>query len=144
MDRWTPRTRYEEISPERCWPLLESQQVGRLVWNGQEGLSVATMNYAVDDLTVLLRTLPYGTVARECDDRPVAFHVDHAEPTTRTGWSVLVRGRAFFDDEDEIPREAVDVWPDGSRVLRLRVVPRQVTGRRLVLVGADRRPALLA
>lgn len=133
METTAPRaSRYEEIAADECWRLLRTAPIGRLVWTGEHGLSVATMNFAVEDDEILLQTLPYGAVARECRDRAVAFQADHVDEDTRTGWSVLVRGRATFDLDGGTPPDAVDVWPEGSRVLRLLLTPRLVTGRRLV------------
>src|SRR5690242_1536776 len=91
------RARYREIDADECWELIGTAPVGRLVWHGGEGLSVATLNFSVDRRSIVFRTLAYGSIAHEVDDSPVAFQVDHVDETTRTGWSVLVRGHAHFD-----------------------------------------------
>ena len=128
----THRSRLHEIEPDECWELLDSAPVGRLVWNGGEGLSVATLNFTVDRHSILFRTLAYGSIARECDDSRVAFQVDHADDATRTGWSVLVRGHARVEYADTVPIDTIDAWPEGSRLLAVRVQPDRISGRRLV------------
>lgn len=125
------RARIHELDAEECWRLLESAPIGRLVWRGGDGLSVATLNFTVDRHSILFRTVAYGSIARECDDSPVAFQADHADEATRTGWSVLVRGHAHVEYGDTVPIDTVDAWPEGSRLLAVRVVPGRVSGRRL-------------
>ncbi len=125
------RARYAELDPEECWELIGPAPVGRLVWQGEEGLSVATLNFAVDRGSILIRTIAYGSIARECDDSPVAFQVDHADEATRTGWSVLMRGRAHVEYGETVPIDTIDAWPEGSRLLAVRVVADRVSGRRL-------------
>ena len=44
-----------------------------------------------------IRTAAYSEPARECDDSPVAFEVDDLDEAERSGWSVLMRGRAHLD-----------------------------------------------
>jgi hypothetical protein len=123
--------RYRELDQADCWELIRSAPIGRLVWHGTEGLSVATLNFTVDRQSILFRTLAYGSIARECDDSPVAFHVDHADATTRTGWSVLIRGRAHVEYGDTVAIDTIDAWPEGSRLLAVRVDPTRISGRRL-------------
>lgn len=120
-----------ELDPEDCWELVGPAPVGRLVWQGERGLSVATLNFAVDRHSILVRTIAYGSIARECDDSQVAFQVDYADEATRTGWSVLMRGRAHVEYGETVPIDAVDAWPEGSRLLALRVVADRVSGVRL-------------
>ena len=88
------------------------------------------VNFAVTGAEVLVRTTAYSEMARECDDSPVAFEVDEVDASARSGWSVLMRGRAHL--ESVPPGEAEpDVWPPGPRSLQLRIEVAEVTGRRL-------------
>ena len=51
-----------------------------------------------------------------------------------SGWSVLRRGRVEPVDTDDLPPAAArpHPWAAGQRSLRLRLVPRTTTGRRLL------------
>ncbi|MBS43805.1 MAG: pyridoxamine 5'-phosphate oxidase [Nocardioides sp.] len=119
----------QELSEEQCRDLLGEHVLGRLVWNGSAGIHVAPVNYALDGDRVVVRVSAASSVAREAEDSPVAFEVDHLDHETRTGWSVLVRGTARIDfhEHEEIPE--VDVWPAGPRTLVLLVEIAQLTGR---------------
>lgn len=120
-----------ELPEADCWELIDTDVVGRLAWSGSDGLTVVPVNYTVDGRNILVRTTAYSAVARECDDSSVAFEVDHHDPVTRTGWSVLVRGHARIDFDAVGDAPEVDVWPDGIRSLHVRVEPSQISGRRL-------------
>lgn len=128
---WPSGGRLVELTEDDCWALLGSQEVGRLAWHGPEGISVVPVNYVAAGRQIRLNTTAYSSIARECDDSPVAFEVDAVDPETRSGWSVLVRGVAhlLFDDAGS---SGPDPWPAGPRPLRLRVEVRTATGRRLV------------
>lgn len=125
--------RLVELAADECWELLGGAPAGRLAWHGPEGLSVIPVNFVASDGRVLIRTAAYSSLARECDDNPVAFQVDAIDPGTRSGWSVLVRGVAHIDyGEAEPDGPTPDVWPAGARPLQLSVDPTSVTGRRLL------------
>lgn len=124
--------RLEELDEEACRGLLAEAEVGRLVWNGDEGLSVITINYAVDGPDILVRLAPWSHAARECDRSAVAFQVDRTDPELRSGWSVLARGWARSDLMPAMHRGTrVDVWPEGIRPVSLRIEVARLTGRRL-------------
>lgn len=135
-ERTTPPAAYggrlEELDEDTCRSLLALKEVGRLVWNGDEGLSVITANYAPDGSDVLLRLAPWSRAAQECDRAAVAFQVDDLDATLRHGWSVLARGWARVDLMPATrPGTRVDVWPEGIRPVTLRVETTRLTGRRL-------------
>jgi nitroimidazol reductase NimA-like FMN-containing flavoprotein (pyridoxamine 5'-phosphate oxidase superfamily) len=119
-----------DLSPDECWELAASQPVGRLGWAGAHGITMIPVNFAVTGDEVLVRTTAHSGAARECDDSAVAFEVDHVDASTRSGWSVLVRGTAHL--EYGAPQDAEpDVWAPCPRSVRLRIVVADVTGRRI-------------
>ncbi len=124
-----PAAQLRDLTPDECWELATSQPVGRLAWSGPSGPTVIPVNFEVDGRVVRLRTAAYSALARECDDSPVAFEVDSFDASTRTGWSVLMRGRASiaYGGGDAGP----DVWAAGSRALRVSVEVEEITGRRV-------------
>jgi hypothetical protein len=69
-------------------------------------------------------------------DGPVALEVDHIDEALRQGWSVLVRGPAHHVTHPaELSRlqEDAAVWPwaGGEREVYVRIIPSQITGRRI-------------
>ncbi len=122
----------QELDEAACRALLAETSVGRLVWRGQEGLTVVTVNFALEGEDVLVRLAPWSLAARECDRAHVAFQADRADPELREGWSVLARGRGQVEQLPPVSRGAgVDVWPRGSRPVSLRIEVDRLTGRRL-------------
>ncbi|MFI7644284.1 pyridoxamine 5'-phosphate oxidase family protein, partial [Nonomuraea sp. NPDC049400] len=64
----------------------------------------------------------------------IAFEIDQIDETNREGWSVLVQGPAHHVAPDEIGDVAdadVTPWAGGERHLYIRIVPHQITGRRI-------------
>ena len=118
-----------ELDEQQCWDLMSTTPVGRLAWHGPTGITVVPVNYSVDDGEVVVRTTAYSAAARECDDSVVSFQVDAIDLSSRSGWSVLIRGRAHQSVAG--PDDCVDVWPAGPRPYVLRIDVHEVTGRRL-------------
>jgi len=126
-----PSNHLLELTPDECWALAASQPVGRLAWTGPQGPTVVPVNFVVTGRRVHVRTAAYSALARECDDSEVAFEVDQFDPGHRTGWSVLMRGRAHLQYGDSDGSDEPDVWPAGSRGLQVTVDVDEVTGRRV-------------
>ena len=89
------------------------------------------VNFVVADQRVHVRTAAYSALARECDDSDIAFQVDHFDADNRSGWSVLLRGRAHVESGGSATGSEPDVWPRGARALRVIVDVEQVSGRRV-------------
>ena len=125
-----------ELGPSECRARLGEHQLGRLVVVAPDGPHIIPVNYALVDETIVFRTSPFTLVAMHAPNASVAFEVDHLDQLTRTGWSVLVRGRTSrVLDRDQISHirriwEPVP-WADGTRNLYIRLTPTQVTGRRI-------------
>jgi hypothetical protein len=120
-----------DLTADECLALAASKPVGRLAWNGPEGPTVVPVNYVLTGRRVHIRTTAYSAVARECNDNLVAFEVDELDADTRSGWSVLIRGRAhlrFGGTEYDRP----DVWPAGVRSLQMAIDADEISGRRVV------------
>jgi hypothetical protein len=85
----------------------------------------------------ILFRLEHDSHLRASVDAPVAFEVDHTDPDTGSGWSVLVRGDAAEVDLDHVP-ELLKLmagpprpWAEGVHNVWVSITPRKVTGRRL-------------
>jgi nitroimidazol reductase NimA-like FMN-containing flavoprotein (pyridoxamine 5'-phosphate oxidase superfamily) len=119
-----------DLDSDECWTLAATRPVGRLAWTGPHGPTVIPVNFTLTGTEVLLRTTAYSELARECDDSPIAFEVDDVDASTRSGWSVLMRGRGHLESGPSGDVEP-DVWVPGPRHLRLRIDVTEVTGRRI-------------
>ena len=120
-----------ELREDECWDLLRARTVGRVGWQGSDGPTIVPVNYVIDERAVVIRTAPYTDLGREGIVREVAFEVDDLDPVSRSGWSVLVRGRRRLDPEAYGTTPRPEVWVGGSRWLVVRIEVRTISGRRL-------------
>lgn len=82
------------LTLEECRRRLAAAEVGRLAFVSDRGLQVLPVNHLLDGNDVVFRTAPGGKLDAARRAEEVAFEVDGVDPERRTGWSVLVRGRA--------------------------------------------------
>jgi len=131
----TDRHGLEVIGLEECLKLLASRPYGRLAYLDAGAPSIVPVNHLVDGASVVLRSLDGGKLGAAIFERPVAFELDDLDFTTRTGWSVVVRGRAeVVEDADAEGYEKwLDSWAvqDGARTTWVRIIADEVSGRRL-------------
>ena len=85
-------TYFERLDVPECLRLLGGGGVGRVVWQGADGLTVLPVNYRVIGDSVVFQTSPASPLARLAEPTQVAFQVDEIDHGTAVGWSVLVRG----------------------------------------------------
>ena len=126
----------EELGRVECLNLLATATVGRLGLLVDGRPEVLPVNYALDGDTVLFRTTQ-GTVLNQASLSVVAFEVDHLEPETHSGWSVLVQGTArdigdaIDATSERLRRLSLITWAPGRRQSWFQVHPDKITGRRL-------------
>ena len=124
----------ETLPLEVCLRLLESVPVGRVSFYTDGEVVTLPVNHVVDGQDVVFRT-DRGSKLSAADRRDhVAFEADDYDPRTRTGWSVLLQGRAEVVREDsEIQRLShLGLYPWVTAVDRpfwIRIRPTSVTGR---------------
>lgn len=131
----------EELDEAECLRLISPGGVGRLAYTGRYGLIVFPVNYVLHEGTIVFRTA-YGS-ATDLDLRTgiedaeykIAFEIDEVDNAAHTGWSVLVQGSAHHVESPAeraaVAQAGVEPWPGGERGLYIRVIPTQITGRRL-------------
>ena len=121
--------------------LLETQQVGRLVYTRRVLPAVIPVNFAVRGGAVMIRTGSKSSFAQAVRGAAVAFQVDELDRAGRSGWSVIVTGIAqLVTDQAELARARADgpvPWADGTKDYFIRIPLTTVTGR---WVSADARP----
>ena len=121
----------EELEREECLALLRSFTVGRVAIATSNGaLLVVPVNYVVDGDVVVFRSDPGEKLAR-LHERPASFQIDFIDPYHRSGWSVLVQGIAYRADASEVAHLDMVSWAGGDKPHWVRLVPEQITGRRL-------------
>jgi hypothetical protein len=123
-----------ELAPYECWQLLDQPvRIARIVWTVDGAAAIVPVNYAVADGSLWFRTTPASRLAQECPGRQVLVEIDSLDPVARSGWSVIVTGKAESVDALEVPDilGGLQVWPRGDRPLFLRVTAEHVSGRRL-------------
>lgn len=124
-----------KLSCAECLRLIAPGGVGRIAFGTAAGPLVVPVNFALVAGSIVLRTGEGTVIGAHSDDR-VGFEVDHIDAALGEGWSVLVRGQAhrvLQPGELRNLRETVKVvpWAGGKRDTYVRIVPCQVTGRRI-------------
>jgi nitroimidazol reductase NimA-like FMN-containing flavoprotein (pyridoxamine 5'-phosphate oxidase superfamily) len=130
------RTWLMHLSEKDSWRLLDEHEVGRIGVLVNSAPEIYPVNYRTDDRTILFRT-EAGTKLDGLERSPsVCFEIDGIEPATRTGWSVLVKGRAralvHADEVVAASRHPLDYWSIGPKPHWVQIVPQEVTGRRIM------------
>ena len=135
----------EEIDEDECWRLLSTRKVGRLAINVGSYPLVFPVNHAVVAHGVVFRTAA-GSKLWSTRRSHVSFEVDDFDPSSHTGWSVLIRGSAREVTSGDTNPELLETalagaptpWAPGPRDHLVRVVADSITGRRIR--GRDFRP----
>ena len=119
-----------------CLHLLSTRRTGRLAHIARVGVpDVVPVNIAVDGGRLLVRSGP-GPKLQAAERREViAVAVDDIDEETRTGWSVVVAGRArrlHISEAARLPEGLLPaVWARGPRSSVIAVELTRVDGRRL-------------
>ncbi|HEY7489034.1 MAG TPA: pyridoxamine 5'-phosphate oxidase family protein [Streptosporangiaceae bacterium] len=133
--------RLELLDEEECLRLISPGGVGRLAYSGRDGMTVLPVNYIVHEGAIVFRTAHDSPTDEDLRtgianaEYRVAFEIDEIDTTSKSGWSVLVRGPAHHLDsaaEREAALETgIEPWAGGVRELFIRILPTRVTGRRV-------------
>lgn len=131
----------EKLDREECLRLIASGGIGRVAFNGSHGPTVLPVNYTVHEGAIVFRTAYGGPMDQDLRtgvqgvEIKVGFEVDRIDEARREGWSVLVQGPFHHVPEEEVPEVLdpgeVSPWAGGERLLHIRILPHQVTGRRI-------------
>jgi nitroimidazol reductase NimA-like FMN-containing flavoprotein (pyridoxamine 5'-phosphate oxidase superfamily) len=123
----------EVLSRAEAIGLLESQEVGRLVYTRRALPAVRPVNFAVRGGAVLIWTGSASSLGQAARGAVVAFEADELDRVTRSGWSVVVVGTAqLVTDPTELARARLDgpsPWAPGIKDHLIRVPLTMVTGR---------------
>ena len=123
-----PAAELFQLDEATCRALLTTQHVGRLVVQGDDP-AVVPVNYQLVDDVITFRA-EAGSRADRARRSRVLFEVDMFDDRTRSGWSVLVRGRLATGPLDQMST-SIDTWAPGVRDRCITVTCDVVTGRLL-------------
>jgi uncharacterized protein len=120
----------------KCRGLLAGGVFGRVAVCTADGPRILPVNYSMVGESVVFRTSAYGVVATHDWKSPIAFEVDNVDYAEHRGWSVLAVGPGERVEDAEtlaMIKRTWDPhpWPSGSRPLYVRLVWRELTGRRI-------------
>ena len=127
--------RFTRLTSIECRTLIAPGGVGRIAFSAVSGPVVLPVNFSVVAGSIVVRVSEGSLIEAHGDER-AAFEVDHVDEVLRQGWSVLVQGQAhrvLQPGELRHVREAVTAapWPEGERDAYIRIVPDQISGRRI-------------
>lgn len=134
----TDRNGLQVLDFAECLDLLATVPVGRVAVSDRGIPLIVPVNHVVSGSSILFRTTPGSKLDAALMERPAAFEADDFDQATRTGWSVVVRGRIeILDDlrEADIELAVPPPWSaharDGAWIV---IRADEVTGRRLLAV----------
>lgn len=129
----------EDLQEDECFRLVKQKGVGRFVFQDSDGPAAVPVNFGLAGEQIVFRVETRSHL-REMLQGPVAFEVDHTEPETGEGWSVLIRGTGREVEMDHVPellhlmRESTpQPWAEGVHNVWVAITARKVTGRRLTI-----------
>jgi nitroimidazol reductase NimA-like FMN-containing flavoprotein (pyridoxamine 5'-phosphate oxidase superfamily) len=123
------------MSRRECLTLLAESAVGRAVFTERAMPAVVPVNFVVQDDAIVMCTSPGSRLAAAATGGVLAFQVDDIDPSSRTGWSVVVVGVAELVDnpvEQARARTLLHPWAPGRYEVFLRLPVKVVTGRRIL------------
>lgn len=132
----TSRPSLEILDRAACAALISAGGVGRVLFSEPRGPVALPMNFRVmNGGDIVFRTSRLTTLALSIRHGRIGFEVDHIDEALGEGWSVLISGEAHvISDPPELQSAqglGVTPWAGGDRDVYVRIVPREVTGRRI-------------
>ncbi|MFE5689611.1 pyridoxamine 5'-phosphate oxidase family protein [Streptomyces sp. NPDC056512] len=120
----------------RCLRLLATARVGRIVHRHHALAAVLPVPFCLDaDFTVVVRTSAESRLAGAIDRAVVAFQADEVDPAERSGWSVVVTGRATAvtdpAEHRRLSRTGPCSWRASCHDIFFRIEPELITGSEL-------------
>ncbi|MEU0830304.1 pyridoxamine 5'-phosphate oxidase family protein [Streptomyces sp. NPDC005969] len=132
----SPNDVFRALDRQECLRLLTKVPVGRVVYTRQALPAVLPINFSLDtDTSVLLCTSPASDLVHAINGVVVAFEADDFDAATRSGWSVVVTGRATVvtdpAEQERLSQTGPTSWMPLRDTVFLRIESELVTGREL-------------
>jgi uncharacterized protein len=124
----------ETLPFDVCLRLLASAPIGRVGFCADGEIVILPVNHAVDGHDVVFRTARGSKLTAAGDQDLIAFEADNYDLQTRSGWSILVTGRAsvVYDEAEVKSLNRLNLHPWATSVEHpfwVRIRPTSVTGR---------------
>jgi nitroimidazol reductase NimA-like FMN-containing flavoprotein (pyridoxamine 5'-phosphate oxidase superfamily) len=125
------------LTLDECLTRIAETPIGRLAFHLDGEIAVLPVAHLVEGVDICFRTAGDSKIQAAVDRDRVAYEVDAYDPVNRTGWSVLVQGRAVEVTEDEeigrleerARRPWIELPPEGTSWIRVRT--QNISGREL-------------
>ncbi|WP_020659113.1 pyridoxamine 5'-phosphate oxidase family protein [Amycolatopsis benzoatilytica] len=131
----THRQHLELLDRDSCLALLQTVQVGRLVFTEGALPAVQPVNFRLHRGQLVIRVAGGAKLSAATRNAVVAFEADELDQDLRCGWSVTVVGHANLitavGELVELSGTWLVPWADGRRDRFVRIQAERVTGRRL-------------
>ncbi|MFE2064332.1 pyridoxamine 5'-phosphate oxidase family protein [Streptomyces sp. NPDC059467] len=133
---------FRVLDRQECLRLLAKVPVGRVVYTRQALPAVLPVNFSLDaDSSVLLCTASNSELVRAIEGVVVAFEADDFDSENRSGWSVVVTGRATVvsssAEHARLAQAGPRSWMPTREPVFVRIDSEMITGREL---GRPERP----
>lgn len=126
-----------EVLPlTECLRLLASVPVGRIAFCADGEVVVLPVNHLVDGQGIVFRTAAGSKLSAAENAGVVAFEADDYDARAKSGWSVVVNGRAeiLYENTETQRLSGLGPHPWATAVDRpfwIRIRPTSVSGRQL-------------
>jgi len=133
-----------EVLPyDECLRLLTTVPVGRISFFADGEIVVLPVNHVMDGHDPVFRTARGSKLSAAGGQHVVAFEADAYDERTRSGWSVLVNGRAHAIYEEleirRLSRLGLHPWVSAEdRPFWIRIRPASISGRQISGASEDR------
>ena len=130
----TDHTGLEILPFDVCLELLAAVPVGRVSFLADGEIVVLPVNHVVDGQDPVFRTARGSKLSAAEGQDLVAFEADGYDERTRSGWSVLVNGRAqaVYEEAEvqRLSRLGLRPWVTAvDRPFWIRIRPTSISGR---------------
>lgn len=134
---------FRSLDRRECLRLLARAPVGRVVCTRRALPAVLPVNFSLDtDSSVVLCTSVASDLVRAVDGVVVAFEADDFDAGSRSGWSVVVTGRAAVvtdpAEHERLLRTGPRSWMPMHDGVFVRIEAEMVTGRELTGLSESR------
>lgn len=122
------------IDEADCIELLSSTPIGRIAYAVDDHPMVAPVNFAWHEDTIVFRTLEGQKLDAAAEGQTVCFEVDDWDRERRSGWSVVIVGRARevtnFAEREQLENIGLVPWSKEKwRPMWVRIEPDAISGR---------------
>ena len=136
-----PANGAQPLDDAKAMRLLASVDYGRVVFTLKSLPAIRPVNHLVDEGRIVIRTRltsAISTTMRSSGGVVVAYEADSIDPQSRTGWSVVVTGRAdTLTDPEQVLRyeQLLHPWVNRADTV-VAIEPAIITGFRIIAAKA--------